>query len=159
MGFVIYVLLLFDYVKGLVVQVDDFYWQVVLFVGGQFLDVYLDIVFVGNVQYFVVWVCQFDVYGGWQIEVYGVQVIGVDLVIGFVEFVVLGSKYLVLIYVGSDEGFIIGELVQYFDDFLGFDYVVVGFIVYIMECLLFVDLFLSGCDCFGVWFDVVFFDQ
>lgn len=86
---VLYVLLLVDYVQGIIVQVDDFYWQVVLQVGRQFLDIYLDIVFVGYVGDIVVWEVEFDVYCCWEVEVYGVEIVGVDLVIGFVEFVVL----------------------------------------------------------------------
>lgn len=90
-----------------VVQQDNFYIQLIFGGGGYFLNIYYQVVVVGEVDNFVLWICQCCVDGCWQVEVYGVEVVGGQLLVWMIEWVGLCCLYLVLVNVGSDDCFII----------------------------------------------------
>lgn len=137
-----YILLLFYYFEIVVVEVKYQDWQFILQCSGEFLNVYLDIVVIGYVDYYFVWQSYFDFQCSWQVKVYGVEIIGVNLVLWFIEGVIQGGEYLMLIYIGSDVGIVLGQLLDSFNYCLWFDFIVLVVVVQIMMGMLLFDLLL-----------------
>lgn len=122
--FVEEVLLLCNYVLFFVVQNDDFDVNVELSSGGEFGKGYVKGSIIVDVDDKGIWFSYFGIDGGWQIVVYGIEIIRGDYGVGMFLVEVLSSLYLMLVDISGDVGvfFVVScEVVEFFNQCLRFD--------------------------------------
>ncbi|MNP21347.1 hypothetical protein D3C76_1139600 [compost metagenome] len=97
--------------------------------GGEFLNVHLDTAIPGHAHHGLIRQCQLNAQCRRQTEAHGSQATGVNPATRFIEWIIKGSKHLVLAHIGGDVSLSFGQPPDRFDHRLRFNVFTLGVVL------------------------------